>query len=139
VLFVHFTSRPAAEAILASGQLSLSNVVVNAVFAVAVGGVAVPGVQHDYTGRRNVAVLFATDSAPDTLFPEEVIWHRTKPLPIRDAVLISATEADALLTGAPGIPDDGVHHPAGCPCPGCVCYRAGILGSSARMDISSVG
>lgn len=117
-MFVHFTTEADAAAIVASGVLFLSRVFSNTVFAAAVGGANVPGVQHkcrtedgdflsfeDSPECRSAAVLFTTDADPWAVFPEEVLWKRDTPLPLSDATVISAAEAEALLDGSAGITD----------------------------------
>jgi hypothetical protein len=103
--FLHFTNRVDAETMIAAGIIGRSRTIVDAVYAVAVGGELVPGVQHTLAGERDVAILFTTDIAPDTAYVEEVIWHRPTDLPITDAIIIPAAEADALLDGSADLPD----------------------------------
>lgn len=110
-MFIHYTTEAHAARIVAAMVLGLSATIVDAVYAVAVGGVAVPTVQYG-GGRgvigqkgRGVAVLFTAAEAPDTICPEEVIWHRDTPLTLTDAAIISADEADSLLDGSAGIVD----------------------------------
>lgn len=119
-LFIHFTSAGDAAAILAAGVLQLSRTIVNAVYAAPVGGSNVPSVQYAQAGAE-VAILFSAPLAPDTVFPEEAIWHRDTPLPISEAIVVPAEEARLLLDGSAGIPDDGVHHDVACACAACDC------------------
>lgn len=95
--YLHFTSEADAKAIVASGELWECSFV-SGVYAVAVGGELVPGVQATKLGRakdRTFAVVFTTEEAPACVFPEEVIW-RTKSLKIQGFV-VPAAEAQALL------------------------------------------
>lgn len=111
--FVHFTSERDAHRIATTGVLGLSSVICAAVYAVAVGGRDVPTVQQGASptgfgrvaGERTHAVLFHADEMPDTAFVEEVIWHRTTPLKLRDAVVITRAEARELLDDSAGLPD----------------------------------
>lgn len=99
--YVHFTSPEDAQKIVDTGFLWKSSFV-NGVFAVAVGGQFVPGVQHTALGRtkdRSAAVVFETDELPDVAFPEEVIWHMDR-VPIRDAQVMPAATAAKLLDGS---------------------------------------
>ena len=114
-MFIHFTTAADAAAIVASGELRPSRTIVGTVYAVAVGGVSQPGVQRGgghpdvwHSTGRQVAVLFDAEP-PFSVFPEEVIWRRTTPLPIRDAVIVDAAEAVAALDGSLGVDDDGLH------------------------------
>lgn len=108
--FVHFTSKAHAALIVESMTLLLSRTISNAVYAAAVGGKYVPGVQRggggiDAVNAREVAVLFTANIAPDTVFVEEVIWHRDTPLTLVDAMVIDHDEAVALLDGSANLPD----------------------------------
>lgn len=109
--FIHFTSRVDAEAMVAAGIIGLSRMIVDAVYAVAVGGESVPAIQHGggagingATGGREVAILFTTNIAPDTIWADEVIWHRDTDLPITDALIIDAADAIAALDNSAGLP-----------------------------------
>ena len=125
--YVHFTDATSANAIVASGELWLSATVTNAVFAAAVGGRSVPSVQYA-TRRvpapmsRSCAVLFRTADPPDRIFPEEVVWHRTNPLPVADTTLLTARAADEILDDTLGIPEDGWWHTRDCACGPCRCW-----------------
>lgn len=118
-LFIHFTNERDAQAIITSGVLLLSRTIEDAVYAAPVGGSNVPTVQHacrteagDFLTNdtnpecRAAAVLFAAYDDPDEVFPEEAIWHRTEPLELAEAILLTAEEAEALLDGSAGITDD---------------------------------
>jgi hypothetical protein len=107
-MFLHYTDPVSAANIVATGHLNLSHTICDAVYAVAVGGRHVPSVQHAHTGARDVAVLFACDTTPDIIFPEECIWHRQKPLAIRTPQIVCSTEADQLLDDSAAIPDHGI-------------------------------
>lgn len=105
--YVHFTSAEDAQKIAQSGILWKSSIV-SGVYAVAAGGVFVPGVQHTKLGRakeRSVAVVFETDELPDVAYPEEVIWHLDR-LKIRDAQVVPAQQAQKLLDGSIGTNSD---------------------------------
>lgn len=104
--YIHFTSLEDAKKIVQSGQLWKSAIVQGAVYAVAVGGAPVPGVQHTKLGRtadRSVAVVFETTDLPDVAFPEEVIWHMDS-LPIQNPKIVPASVAMKLLNNS--IPTD---------------------------------
>lgn len=103
--FVHFTNRADAETMIAAGIIGCSRTIVDAVYAVAAGGITQPSVQHTLAGERDVAVLFTTDIAPDTVYVEECVWHRDTDLPVTDAAIITVAEADALLDGSANLPD----------------------------------
>lgn len=120
--FIHFTTLTDAAAMVAAGIIGLSRTIAGAVYAAPVGGSLVPGVQYAQAGRE-VAILFTAPYAPEVICPEEVIWHRTSPLPVTDAIIIDAADADALLDGSAGIPEDGIWHPARCVCKGCITAR----------------
>lgn len=104
--FVHFTDLPGAKGIIQSRELWASSYV-QAVFAVAVGGALVPGVQQTTKGRANnrkLAVVFEAD-APDTAFPEEVTWKAEK-IAIRNPKVMLASKASKLLDGSKVQGDD---------------------------------
>jgi hypothetical protein len=105
--YIHFTSEADAHRIATSCELHCSSVIADAVYAVAAGGSDVPGTQQgthrgfgNVTGERTHAIVFHTDEHPDTIWPEEVIWHRTTPLPIRNIQIVTRAAARTLLTGA---------------------------------------
>ncbi|HUW00901.1 MAG TPA: hypothetical protein VMW08_00990 [Acidimicrobiales bacterium] len=112
-IFVHFTTLEDAEAIASTKVLGLSRTIEDACYAVAAGGIAVEGVQYGGgagvigAAGRQVAVIFTAAEAPDTIFPEEVIWHRATPLALAEAEVVTAAEAIALLDGSLNIPDNG--------------------------------
>lgn len=107
--YIHFTNAADAAQIVAGRQLGLSRTVVGNVYAVIAGATHVPGVQHPQDRVVDAAVVFTTDVSPDSIFPEETIWRRTDPLPLRTAELHSATHAAALLDGTLPIPENGLH------------------------------
>ena len=130
--FIHFTTAEGAAAIVASGVLELSRTIVHAVYAAVAGGANVPGVQYsrDPEGSEYgdgsgavVAVVFSTPLRPDSMFPEECIWHRTEPLPIVDAFIVDAETARESLDDSLGIPEDGWHWEGGHNC-----WRLGCTG-----------
>jgi hypothetical protein len=123
-MFLHYTDPVAAANIVATGKLNPSRTITDAVYAVAVGGRNVPTVQHSRSGARDVAVLFDCNTVPDTIFPEECIWHRRDPLVLNDALIVSASDADRLLDGTAAIPDDGIHHLSDCTCDSCTLWRS---------------
>lgn len=97
-IYFHFTSLADAQKIVASGELWECSFV-SGVYAVPEGGALVPGVQCTSMGRtkdRSMAVVFTTDVAPDVRYPEENIWHLPS-LPIKDAFIVPASEAKAML------------------------------------------
>jgi hypothetical protein len=108
-MYVHYTDPVSAANIVATGELRTSLTIVDAVYAVVVGGRNLPAIQHDRTGSRSVAVVFDCDTEPDTVFPEECIWHRNTPLPLRNTRTLAAADAERLLDDGAGIPADGVH------------------------------
>lgn len=107
--YIHFTNAADAAQIVASRQLGLSRTIVGSVYATIAGATHVPGVQHPRDRVVEAAVVFTTDVAPDSIFPEETIWRRTGPLPLRTAELHSVTDAVALLDGTLPIPERGLH------------------------------
>lgn len=99
--YVHFTSLEHAKEIQNSQRLKASTILVG-VFAVAVGGSHVPGVQLTKLGRpqsRDYAVVFSAKELPDVAFPEEVIWHLPY-INIHDVEIVPASEAVKLLDGS---------------------------------------
>lgn len=78
-MFLHFTDAAGAEGIIGSGRLEAAgSPFPSAVFAVAVGGAWVPGVQRSKLGRaqnRDYALLFSTPLLPDLVHSEEAVWH----------------------------------------------------------------
>lgn len=123
-MYLHYTSVDDAHAIAASGTLELSRTITAAVYAVAVGGEAVPGVQHRCRpdASRDAAVLFDTNEAPCLRWPEEVIWHRDTALPLTEAVVLTAADADTLLDGS-ATPDEDTSL---CPPDGCGPHRRSL-------------
>ena len=118
-MFIHFTTASDAASIVAEMVLRLSATIVGAVYAVAEGGIFVEGVQYgggqgvnDDNGGREVAVVFVAADAPDTIFPEEAIWHRATDLRLVEAIIVPVEEAIMLLDGSANIPDDGIFTPA---------------------------
>jgi hypothetical protein len=106
--YIHFTSNQDADKIIRDGKLNESSIIVNAIYAVAVGGEFSPSVQLTGFGRvknRDVAILFETDLLPDVAFPEEVIWH-LKELSIKNASIISIDQARSLLDGSIPVNED---------------------------------
>ena len=75
--YIHFTSADHARQIAADRCL-LESEITPGVYAVAVGGVSVPGLQKTRLGRvkeeRDSAVIFRTKALPKIAHPEEVIW-----------------------------------------------------------------
>jgi len=99
-MYIHFTDKISAEAIVDSSTLLRSSFV-DGVFAVAAGGSSVPGVQKTKLGRalnRDFAVVFNA-VAPCIAFPEEVIWKKNE-LSIKNAFVVPAQEAVDLLDGS---------------------------------------
>ena len=112
--YVHCTSHGDAIEIVAAKSLQLSGTICGSVYATAVGGSDVPGVQQGagstrgfgrVVGERTHAVVFSTESFPDVIYPEEVIWRRTDAMPIGDCVIVTRDEARRLLDGSLGIID----------------------------------
>jgi len=54
---------------------------------------------------REVAIIFATDEIPDSIYCEEIIWHRDTNLPITEAMIVPAGEAIEALNDSLGIPE----------------------------------
>lgn len=110
-LYVHFTTLADAEAMIADGIIGLSRSIEDAVYAVAVGGRSVPTVQYGGGSGvigdpgRQVAILFATDEIPDSIYCEEIIWHRDTDLPITEAMIVPAAEAIEALNDSLRIPE----------------------------------
>jgi hypothetical protein len=110
-IFVHFTTAADAEAMIAKGIIGMSRTIEDAVYAVAAGGASVEGVQYGGgagvigAGGREVAIIFTTDEIPDSIHPEEIIWHRDTDLPFTEAMIVSVDEAIAALDGSLGIPE----------------------------------
>lgn len=109
--FLHFTTESDAAAMVAAMIIGLSRTISDAVYAVAAGGVFVPGTQlrgrTAMNGRTEpmVAILFTTATAPDLTYVEESTWHRTTDLPVTDAAIISLEDAKTLLDGSANLPD----------------------------------
>jgi len=124
--FVHFTSPEDAAQIVESGMLwgcsylrcvsktkvdeyghAVADANMAPVFAVAVGGIHVPGVQLSVGGRTQdltAAVLFECDEMPDFIAPEEVVWDRSLAgLVITDPVVVTAEEAIECLDDSAGL------------------------------------
>jgi len=98
LFYIHFTDDEGLDGILQTKELIESSIVTG-VYAVAVGGAHVPGVQETYLGRakhRKKAVLFSTYDYPDLVFPEEVLWKKPK-IKLRTAVEIPYHKAKRLL------------------------------------------
>jgi len=110
-LYIHFTTVEDAAAMVASGIIGKSRTIEDAVYAVAVGGRSVEGVQYGGGAGvigapgRQVAILFATNEIPDAIYCEEIIWHRDSDLPIHDAMIVPAEEAIAALDDSLAIPE----------------------------------
>jgi len=97
--YLHFTSLEDAARIESSGYLMKSSFI-DGVYAVAVGGAAVPGVQQTKLGRtsdRSVAIVFETDVEPNFAYPEEIIWKNIDCLPIQIVDILPTEEAVKLL------------------------------------------
>lgn len=99
--YIHFTDLEGARAIRKSGYIKMAGAPFpSAVFAVAVGGAFVPGVQQTKLGRaknRMIALVFTTSELPDKAFPEEVLWHMPG-LPVNiEQVLPAKTAAERYL------------------------------------------
>lgn len=98
LFYVHFTDEEGVKKILESKELWKSSYV-SSVYAVAVGGAHVPGVQETSHGRpknRKSAVLFSTYDYPDLVYPEEVLWEKDK-IKLRTVVEIPYRKAVKLL------------------------------------------
>lgn len=79
--YIHFTDAAGALGMLKEKAIWQSEWAAPAVYAIAVGGTYRPKVQQHKLGRakeRGVAVLFTTNEFPDTLRPEQVMWHKDK-------------------------------------------------------------
>jgi hypothetical protein len=79
-VYIHFTDAIGAQAIKDSGALWKSSFI-DGIFAVAKGGVFVPGVQQTKLGRaksRDIAVYFTARDLPDYCMPEECVWKRER-------------------------------------------------------------
>jgi len=105
--YLHFTDLAGLEGIRKTGVIWKSSYgPINSVFAIVVGGAAVPGVQMSSMGRakvRSQAILFETNLDPDVAYPEEVMWHMDS-LPIKIINVLSPSKAKKLLTDS--IPED---------------------------------
>jgi len=106
--YLHFTDLAGAEGIKKSNSVWQSSYgPMGAVFAVAVGGAWVPGVQMSSMGRaktRSTVVVFETELLPDYAMPEEVMWHVGQ-LPVKVVRVITPAQAKILLDSS--IPEDG--------------------------------
>ena len=98
--YVHFTDISGARGIIQDKTIRSSSFSSEPlVYAVAVGGKYVPGVQRTKLGRaknRNAAVVFETNITPDVAFVEEVIWYLPE-LPISNPHAMPADKAAELL------------------------------------------
>lgn len=106
--FVHFTTSANALEIMSSGKLLVDPPdkisIVRGVYAVStVWGRYVPNVQTYVERQRpesgTVAVLFRTNSKPDSAFVEEVTWDRD--VVLRGAQIISTEQGKHLIQRAP--------------------------------------
>ena len=100
-VYIHFTDSIGAQAIKDSGALWKSSFV-DAIFAVAKGGMYVPGVQQTKLGRaksRDIAVYFTAIDLPDYCMPEECVWRRDSLL-VDNVEIKSASEAEKDLDGS---------------------------------------
>jgi len=100
--YVHFTDAEGALGMVKEKRIWQSVYASPAVYAVAVGGKYVPGVQQSNLGRakeRGVAILFTTDEFPDLVYPEEVMWHKPS-ITIKAARIIPIWQAIKLLDGS---------------------------------------
>lgn len=100
--YIHFTDSEGALGMVKEKRIWKSSYAADAVYAIAVGGTYVPGVQQSKMGRaksRDVAILFTTDEFPDTISPEEVIWHKPE-IAIKTARIIPIWKATKLLDGS---------------------------------------
>ena len=114
--YIHFTDAEGALGMVKEKRIWQSSDAGHAVYAVAVGGSFVSGVQQTKMGRakkRDVAVLFTTNEFPDVLYPEEVLWHKPsikttsiKIIPVWKArtMLDGSLVKDDTLTGIPAHP-----------------------------------
>jgi predicted GNAT family acetyltransferase len=96
--YIHFTDLESAKVIKETGVL-FSSSIVEGVYAIAVGGHYVPGVQLTKLGRpknREVAVIFTTKELPKIAYVEEVIWD-SEVINIDVLDIIPANEAIKLL------------------------------------------
>jgi hypothetical protein len=115
--YVHFTDAKGALGMVKEKRIWQSEYAAPAVYAVAVGGAYVPGVQKTNMGRaksREVAILFTTDEFPDVIVPEEVMWHKDA-IRVKTARIIPAAQAKRLLDGSKVVGDTilGIpHHPS---------------------------
>lgn len=104
--YLHFTDEAGALAMIKEKKL-LASSFISGVYAIAVGGASVPGVQQTKLGRakhRKVAILFTTDELPDSVFPEEVVWSKPS-IRLRTARLIPTKRALAMLDGSKVVRD----------------------------------
>jgi len=117
LFYVHFTDDEGLSEIIRTKEIWDSSIVPG-VYAVALGGAYVPGVQETSLGRpkhRKKVVLFSTYTYPDLVYPEEVVWKEKK-IKLRTAVELPYKKALRLLDGskvwedeeAPIGMDDGV-------------------------------
>jgi hypothetical protein len=101
-VFIHLTDLKGARGMVKSKELWQSSYV-QAIFAIAVGGEYVPGVQRSSLGRaktRSFAVYFTTPVKPDYCRTEECVWHGDK-IPITVLKVIPANlAAKKDLTGS---------------------------------------
>jgi hypothetical protein len=120
--YLHFTDETGALAMIKEKKL-LASSYISGVYAIAVGGANVPGVQQSKMGRaghRKVAILFTTDELPDSVFPEEVVWSKPS-IRLRTAKILPTKRALAMLDGSKVVrdPEDSMkdtiagipHHP----------------------------
>ena len=102
-MYIYYTSLEDCQKIVSSMQLLPCTYLEgidgeNLFFAVEVGGACVPEVQHSHKGRE-AAVLFTTEVDPTWAEPEEVRWQpHADSLQLSEAVIVSAEDADAVLT-----------------------------------------
>lgn len=100
-VYIHFTDAIGAQAIKDSGALWKSSFI-DGIFAVAKGGVFVPGVQQTKLGRaksRDIAVYFTAMDLPDYCMPEECVWKRDSLL-IDNIEIKPASDAEIDLDGS---------------------------------------
>lgn len=100
--YIHFTDAEGALGMVKEKRIWQSDFAAPAVYAVAVGGTFVPGVQqtrHGRASKRDVAILFTTDEFPDVLNPEEVLWHKDA-IRVKSAKIIPVWKARKMLDGS---------------------------------------
>jgi hypothetical protein len=131
--YIHFTDEAGALGMVKEKKIWQSDYAGRAVYAVAVGGTFMPGVQLSKAGRapkgRTVAILFTTDEFPDIVYPEEVLWHK-KEIRVKSARIITVEKAKRLLDSSL-VKDDEL---TGIPVhPSTSSWEAGKVRSKERM------